>query len=142
MRPQPDPCDYDSISLEEAREISRQLRDGVLSQDDNEQARRDEFRDAAGARRARERRQRDLGNVSDGEEHESEDGSPVRVQYRRGDCPVNTPAQFEPVLARVFGGQQDPDEGWEEHAGLIASTSGGDRNPPLILPRAYDSDED
>lgn len=93
---QPDPCAYDTISLEEAREIAQEIRDGVLTDLDNFNARHDA--NSAGTnerRRRRDAEMQDSDDVFDPDDVEVMRRETSRVQrrrYQRGDAPVRRPS--------------------------------------------------
>lgn len=86
MRMQPDPCGYDAIPLQEAREIATQLRTGVLTAVDHEAAPREEFGAFSAASRARLDRERDEEPREVSPDPRVQFGS--RRPYARGDCVV------------------------------------------------------
>ncbi|BDA42818.1 hypothetical protein COCOBI_03-7110 [Coccomyxa sp. Obi] len=91
---QPDPCGYDKISLAKAREISRQIHEGLLTAEDNEATRREEFSAfPRGARAAATRGDEDddmAENVSQDPRVHFGSVPPFRKRYRRGDLVVHT----------------------------------------------------
>ncbi|BDA41855.1 hypothetical protein COCOBI_02-6500 [Coccomyxa sp. Obi] len=122
MRMQPDPCGYDAVSLADAREFAMQLRTGVLTAEDHEASRREEFGAYCAASRARMDRERDC------EEMEEVDvdprvsfGSPStsRRPYRRGDCVVRTPPSMANQGPAPCYDEEEVEEEDEEEDGFV-----------------------